>query len=419
MLGPFDIVALLLTFAAAFGFINGRWLGLPHTIAVFLLGLAVALAATVLDLVVPALGLEPWLSGLAQRTDLPGLLLDGFLAILLFTAAVNQDLPDLLRRKWTILTLATLGVVLSTAVLGCAMWLIFTAVGQPVPLVWCLVLGAAVSPTDPVAVHGALGRLPVPQGLKSLVSGESLFNDGAGVVVFTALLALATGGERLTPADVAVGFAAEAAGGGLLGLVAGWLAYQAKRRIDDSTVELTISLALAMATYALAGALQVSGPIAVVVAGLLIGHKSDRHVSSEESRRDLTVFWAMIDSLLNSVLFLVIGLEAAVLISWTRPAVAAALLAIPVALLARLLSLTPALLMHLGAAQKGATLVLLTWAGLRGGVAVALVLTLPPSPYRDPVLGVCYAIVAFTILVQGLTLERVARRAFRSDAADS
>lgn len=409
-LGPFDLIAILLTLAAAFGFINHLWLRLPGTAALFLLGLAFSLAMMGLDAVLETVSVGAWLRRVTEQADLSGILLTGVLGLLLYAAAVNEDLDELLRRKWTILALATIGVALSTAVVGIGMWLVYRATGTPVPLIWCLVLGAAIAPTDPVAVHGILQRLPVPATLRTVVSGESLFNDGVGVVAFATLLHAATGGwQDLGATTVAVTFVREALGGVLLGLACGWVAYRAKRRVDESAVELTISLALVMGTYALARAIEVSGPLAVVVAGLLIGHTTERHVQSEESRRNLRVVWTMVDSVLNAVLFLLIGLEATVVITWTGPSFAAAALAIPVALAARILSLTPALIMHVGSNRKMGALAVLTWSGLRGGIAVALVLSLPRNEYRDEMLAACYAIVAFTILVQGLTLERVAR----------
>ncbi|ALG75371.1 sodium:proton antiporter [Azospirillum thiophilum] len=412
-MSPFDLSAILLTLAATFGFINHRWLKLPGTIALFLEGLVLALLLSGADRLAASLGAGNWLRSLVGQISLPGILLDGILSLLLYAAAVNEDLCALLKRKWTVLALATVGVVLFTGVMGAGLWIAYWVAGIGVPLVWCLVLGAAIAPTDPVAVHSILGRLPVPDTLRSVISGESLLNDGVGVVVFATLLRLATGGgQALTAGEVALDLVVEALGGGLLGFACGWLAYQAKRRVDESTVELMISLALVLGTYSLANRLGMSGPIAVVVAGLLIGSTTERHVRNERSRRDLRVVWTMIDAVLNALLFLLVGLEAMVVVSWTAPALFAAALAVPLALAARLFSLTPALLMHLGSARKGRALIVLTWAGLRGGIAVALVLSLPESPYRDPILAVCYAVVAFTILVQGLTLAPIGRRLY-------
>ncbi|PWC55697.1 sodium:proton antiporter [Azospirillum sp. TSH7] len=415
-MGPFHLAAILLTLAAAFGFINYKWLKLPSTIALFFEGLALALLVSGADSLSASLGVGNWLRNLIQQVSLPEILLDGILSLLLYAAAVNEDLCALLKRKWTVLALATLGVMLFTGLMGLGLSFIFRLAGIDVPLIWCMVLGAAIAPTDPVAVHGILGRLPVPETLRSVISGESLFNDGVGVVVFATLLHLATGSDKdLEAAEVALDFVKEAFGGAALGFVCGWIAYQAKRRIDESTVELTISLALVLGTYSLASRLGVSGPIAVVVAGLLIGYTTEKHVSSDESRRDLQVVWAMIDSVLNALLFLLVGLEATVVITWTGPALLAAALAVPLALVVRLLSLTPALLMHVGRSGKTSALIILTWAGLRGGIAVALVLSLPASPYRDSILAVCYVVVAFTILVQGLTLEPIGRRLYSDD----
>ncbi len=417
-MGPFHLAAILLTLAAAFGFINYKWLKLPSTIALFFEGLALALLVSGADLASASLGVGNWLRHLIQQISLPAILLDGILSLLLYAAAVNEDLCALLKRKWTVLALATVSVLLFTGLMGLGLHVVFKLVGIEVPLIWCLVLGAAVAPTDPVAVHGILGRLPIPDSLRSVISGESLFNDGAGVVLFVTLLHLATGSDQdLTVGEAALDFLKEALGGAALGFVCGWIAYQAKRRVDESVVELTISLALVLGTYSLANRLGLSGPIAVVVAGLLIGSTTERHVRSDASRRDLQVVWTMIDAVLNSLLFLLVGLEATVVIAWSWPALLAAALAVPLALAARLLSLTPALLMHMGRTGKSSALVILTWAGLRGGIAVALVLSLPESPYRDPILAVCYVAVAFSILVQGLTLEPIGRRLYSGSQA--
>jgi CPA1 family monovalent cation:H+ antiporter len=341
-------------------------------------------------------------------------LLNGMLAFLLFAGALNVNSADLLSRKGTVLTLATLGTVISTALAAGVLFAASRGLGLGLSPGWCLVFGALISPTDPVSVLDALKRVGIPRQLQATVAGESLFNDGVGVVLFTLMLALATGAA---PLELGVGrilllFLLEAVGGGLLGLGLGYLAFLLLRQVDDYNVELIISLALAAGTYSLAGMLGVSGPIAVVVAGILIGNHGMSLAMSEATRQHLSTFWRLVEETLNALLFLLIGLEIAA-IELARASLLAMLLMIPAMLAIRWISVALSALPHsLRLPDRFATLTILTWGGLRGGLSVAMALSLPEGPAKAPILTIAYGIVVFSIVVQGLTLERVARRAF-------
>jgi CPA1 family monovalent cation:H+ antiporter len=315
--------------------------------------------------------------------------------------------------------MATIGVIISTITVAVAVWIACQMLGTPLPFVWALVFGALISPTDPVAVLSTLKAVAVPQSLETDMTGESLLNDGVGVVLFSILLAAALGTQAqadFTIVQVARLFFVEALGGAALGLLAGYIAYRAMRRIDDYGIEVLISLALVTGSYALATSLHLSGPIAVVVAGLLIGNRGTSQAMSETTRRYLYAFWTLIDEILNSVLFLLIGLEVLVL-QFDLGHMSLAAAAIPIALVARLFAVSiPALSLNAVAHFVPGTIPVLTWGGIRGGISIALALSLPDIPERAAILAATYAVAVFSIVVQGLTLSYVARR-FASEAA--
>jgi CPA1 family monovalent cation:H+ antiporter len=387
-------------------------LKLPLTVGLLVGAVAGTLILIALDAVLPGVGIKAAVRGLVSSIDFPNTLLNGFLAFLLFAGALHVDSADLFTRKWTILALATLGTVLSTGLVGLALLGVARLCGLDIPIAWCLVFGALISPTDPVSVLDVLKRVGIPRALQVTVAGESLFNDGVGVVLFTLLLSLATGvqGNDFGVATIASLFLLEAVGGGLLGLGLGYLALMLIRRVDDYNVELLISLALASGTYSLAGLLGVSGPIAVVVAGILIGNHGMAPAVSGSTRAHLMTFWRFVEETLNALLFLLIGLVIATIdLDWRAIMATAAM--IPLVLAIRWISVTAsALPLNLRLARRYASLLILTWGGLRGGLSIAMALSLPDSPTTSAILTIAYGIVVFSIVLQGLTLERVARR---------
>ena len=408
-----NLAALIVTLAAVFGYVNHRWLKLPHTIGLVVTALLASLGALALDALFPGLGFRSAVRDTLAQIDLYDALMKGMLSFLLFAGALHVDLDDLLERKWAISLLATVGILISTAVVAGMLFYAWRAIGVEVPFAYCLVFGALISPTDPIAVLSILKNVEVPQTLQAKIAGESLFNDGVGVVVFTILVSLAVGGGehgQITALGVAALFLVEAAGGAVLGLATGFLVYQAMKRVDEYNLEVLMTLSLVMTTYGIATATHVSGPIAVVVAGVFIGNHGSRFAMSEATREHIETFWSLLDEILNSVLFVIIGFEV-VALTVTGNVVLASAIAIPVVLIARFTAVaTPISLLGLRRTFTRGAIPVLTWGGLRGGISVALALSLPASPTKDLLLAATYGVVIFSIVVQGLTIEAVVNR---------
>jgi CPA1 family monovalent cation:H+ antiporter len=405
----FGLFALLITVTALLSYLNERFIRLPSTIGVMASALCLSLALFLLGQA--GLGVERWAEHLLQGVDFTDVLMNGMLSFLLFAGALHVDLSSLLQRKWSILSLATVGVLLSTFTVGSGAWLLLRLLDLEVPYLHALLFGALITPTDPIAVLGVLKTANVGRDLESMIAGESLFNDGVGVVVFTLILGLVLGGHETTLAGIGEVFLTEAVGGAIYGLGLGYVAYRLLKGVDNYAVEALITLALVSGGYALAGALHTSGPIAMVVAGLFIGNHGRLFGMSERTRRHLDSFWDLLDEVLNALLFVLIGLEA--LLLELRPVyLLTAALAIPLVLGARFVSVgLPIRVLGLFRDFPPYTVRLLTWSGVRGGISIALALSLPDSPQRSLFLLVTYTIVVFSILVQGLTVGRLARRA--------
>jgi len=416
-LNPLDQIALLLALTAAFAYFNHHVLRLPRNVGLLALALAAAVALRLVAAAFPGLMIDELLGKALARIDFAPLLLNLLLAFLLFAGALEVELDKLLERKWTILALATVGVFLSTLLVGFGMSAIFAAVGIEIPLFYCLAFGALISPTDPVTVLGVLQRAPVPERLRAIIAGEAMFNDGIGIVLYSLLLAAALAGGVPGPGVWIVAFLREAGGGALLGLTTGMAAFVAMRGIDEYSIELMISLALVAGTYGLAGTLDVSGPVAVVVAGLIMGSIGNRYAVSERTHDYLARFWGLVDQLLNALLYFLVGLEfATVAFDWRLGEAAAA--AIALSLGARAVSIAiPGVPLNLGAEHKLRGLAVMSWSGLRGGISLALALSIPAADFRAPLITVTYAVVIFTMLVQGLSLDWLCRRLYPPHAA--
>ena len=403
----FDILAIILTLTAGFSYLNYRFVGLPVTIGVMVIALVVSLLLQGIDLL--GFHLEEQAAGWLESIDFNKTLLHGMLSFLLFAGALHVNLNNLFDQKWAIGSLATIGILLSTFLVGTFTYGVLALIGIPLAYLTCLVFGALISPTDPIAVLSILKNAKAPKSLEVKITGESLFNDGVGVVVFLVLAEVAAGTHEPTLTHIVGLFAQEAVGGVVFGLGLGYLTYWLVKSIDNYQVEVMITLAAVTGGYALASALHLSGPLAVVVAGLLVGNQGRVLGMSEKTREHLDTFWELVDEILNAVLFVLIGLEVLVL-TFTQEYLLASVLMIPLVLLSRIASigLPIAILSRVRSFTPGAVW-LMTWGGLRGGISVALALSLPAGPDRDIILAMTYVVVVFSIVVQGLTIEKLVK----------
>jgi CPA1 family monovalent cation:H+ antiporter len=407
MFEPIDLFAIVLVLAVLIGSINHLWIKLPPAIGMLLGSLAVSLLIVSSDHVFH-LHVMRWFRGTLNDAHLPRVFLNAVLALLLFSGSLHVDVAELSRRRATILILATASVIISATAFGGAMYYTYGLIGMSMPLVWCIVLGAILAPTDAVVVENLLQQIKLPPNLRATILGESLFNDGAGVVLFLIALGVTEGDTFVIGHGVVLlALLREIGGGALLGFAAGWLAALMLRRVADQGLQLLISLTLVIVVYRLANLWEISGPIAVVSAGLCLASPSQHFGIKPETQTMLVGFWSLLDQLLNTLLFLLLGLQILGLVITPIQLVPLAF-AVPLAVFTRLLSVAPPLLLtHQPFADKAREMGVLTWAGLRGGISIALALTLPPSQWRADLLVVTYAVVVFTIVVQGLTIPIV------------
>lgn len=409
-MGVFEILSVLTTLAALFAWVNHRYLHLPPSIGLMFLALVFSLGLVALGNL--GVDVHSRVDEVLRAIDFDQTLLGGMLGALLFAGALHVNLNELVSQKGLIAALASAGVLVSTLLVGAGAWWLFGAFGFAIPFLVCLLFGALISPTDPIAVIGILKHLSVPRSLETKIVGESLFNDGFSVVVFLVLLEAARQGGAPAPGDMLELLAVEVAGGVAFGLAIGFAAYRMLQSVDNYQVEILITLAIVTGGYSAAHALHVSGPLAMVVAGLLIGNHGRRLAMSERTRERLDAFWELVDEFLNAILFVLIGLELLVL-SFEPRWILAGVLVIPLVLLSRGVSVAGLVAVLRRRREFSAHAVkILTWAGLRGGISVALALSLPAGPERDLLVAITYVVVCFSILVQGLTVGPLLRRLY-------
>ncbi|MEC9037217.1 MAG: sodium:proton antiporter [Verrucomicrobiota bacterium] len=402
---PFDIIAVLISLAAIFGYLNYRYIKLPTTIGLMLLGLLFSLAIIIVGQFKPEF--SEYAKNFVENVELDETLLSIMLSYLLFAGALHVKLQDLSKERWLIAILATFGVIISTFVVGSASYLILKILNFEISYLYCLLFGALISPTDPVAVLGILKKAGAPKSLETKITGESLFNDGVGVVVFISILGIITGDMNPNGSEITKLFLFEVFGGLGLGFILGLIAFSMLKNIDQYQVEILITLALVTGGYALAQHLHTSGPLAMVVAGLMIGNQGRLLAMSPKTEEHLDSFWELIDEILNAILFLIIGLEILAL-EFNFLFLVFGIIAIPLILSTRMFAVSlPVFLLKKRRSFSKGVIRALTWGGLRGGISLALALSIPKGPERDLLLTATYVVVIFSIAVQGMTLKFV------------
>lgn len=409
----FDTFSILIVLAATFAFINHRFIKLPSTIGLMFLSLISSIGLIIIGTVSPFFLSEA--TAALANFDFTELLMGSMLSFLLFAGAIHVKLDELRNVFWSVTLFSTLGVIIATFVIGGAMYFILPLFQIEMPFLYCLLFGSLIAPTDPIGVLGVLKEAKVRKDLEMKITGESLFNDGVGVVVFLTILEIAQKPVSPTWFDVSRLFALEAFGGILFGLLVGYAGFWLMRSIDNYAVEILITLAMVMGGYSLSHFLHVSGPLAMVVAGLLVGNQGKKHAMSAITEEYVDKFWELIDEVLNALLFVIIGLELLV-IKFTSNFVVIGLIAIVVVLLTRYISiLLPSQIIRLKEEVNHSTILMLVWGGLRGGISIALALSLKPEFGKDLWVALTYFVVAFSILVQGLTVGRLASSLIQSN----
>lgn len=405
----YNSFAIIIVLAAVFGYVNFRFLKFPSTIGVMIISLVTSLLIVLFGSVYPTLFSHT--TELIKSVDFYTVLMKIMLSFLLFAGSIHINMDHIKKERTTILTFSTIGVLISTFVVGSLLFLVCSAFNLEVGFIYCLLFGALISPTDPIAVMGILKSANIPKTLETKISGESLFNDGVAVVVFISIFEIIKAGiQNLSGIDILLLFLKEAGGGIVLGYLLGYVGFWALKTIDNYKVEVMITLAIVMGGYMLADVLHLSGPLAMVVAGLMIGNKGRKLGMSEDTRDYVDKFWEMIDEIMNAILFVLIGMEMLV-INFTWVYFWLGIIGIVIVLLARLVSVwLPITVLKINKTFEKNAVKMLTWGGLRGGISVALALSLPKDMFGEMFVTITYIIVLFSIVVQGLTIGKVAKK---------
>lgn len=405
----YTVFTVIISISAVFAYINYRFIKLPTTIGIMAMSLVTSILLVTLGAYVPHLS-EAVIT-MVRSIDFHEILMDAMLSFLLFAGAIHVNAGSLKEERWPIAIMATIGISISTFIIGFLVYQLFGIFGMQIDFIYCLLFGALISPTDPIAVLGILKKARIPKSIELKITGESLFNDGVAVVVFLTLMQIARAGlENMSAAEIGELFLLEAFGGIIYGLALGYVGFLMLRSIDNYQVEVLITIALVMGGYSLAGLLHVSGPLAMVVAGIITGNQGREHAMSDTTRDYLGKFWEVIDEVLNALLFLLIGFEMLV-IEIDSVLLTIGGITIMIVLLARLISVAlPLYSLRRKINLEQNAVSLLTWGGLRGGISVALALSLPENMHREEFVTITYVVVIFSIIVQGLTIGKVAKK---------
>jgi CPA1 family monovalent cation:H+ antiporter len=405
----YNLITIIIVLTALFGYINHRFIKLPATIGIMIISIVTSLLIVGIGYINPAFFKTT--TDLITTIDFHTALMKIMLSFLLFAGSIHINVNRLKRESVTIITFATMGVLISTIIVASLLFIVSRWFGMSIDFIYCLLFGALISPTDPIAVLGILKRSKIPDSLEMKISGESLFNDGVAVVVFAAIYeVIKTGIENVTGLQIGWLFLKEAGGGMLFGALLGYTGFWLLRSIDNYIIEVLITIAIVMGGYLLADYLHISGPLAMVVAGIITGNKTSKESMSDETREYISKFWEMIDELLNAILFLLIGFEM-LIVPFNLTVFWLGCVCIVIVLLARFISVAiPITFLRYKKTFEKNAIPILTWGGLRGGISVALALSLPKSTYGDEFTSITYIIVIFSIIVQGLTIGKFAKK---------